>query len=277
MGPSLTIFGSGSSETSPCHGCSCEVCEEARTNGSLRANSTYMYKSKDGTTLFIDYGTAVVSRYGLSHLNIAGILLTHTHSDHIIGLYTLRWSKQQISLYYPNSDIHQDFLPIVSQPKNLLINKIEAFKPLHFGSVTVTPVPLYHTITTFGYVIEADHYPVALLSDCKGLPSETEDFLSKIEHLIALVDASVSPEYENEAHNNLDEAIEILRGLNIRLGILTHISHRNWTNSRINTYLKQLRAEKIILASDNMHIPLIEPVTPSINKQFLAQSPHVIL
>ncbi|MHA1686302.1 MAG: MBL fold metallo-hydrolase, partial [Candidatus Heimdallarchaeaceae archaeon] len=233
MIPALTIFGSGSSETSPCHGCQCETCEEALKNNALRANSTYMYQSRNGTTLFLDYGTAVVSRYGMSHLDIAAILLTHTHSDHIIGLYTLRWSKQSIDLYYPDADIHQDFLPIVSKPKNLIIKRIKAFEPLFFGNIKVTPVPLYHTIATFGYVIEDDHYPVALLSDCKGLPDETEEFLSQYENLIALIDASVSPEYENEAHNNLDEAIEILGKFNLKLGILTHISHRNWTNAKI--------------------------------------------
>jgi len=266
----LIIFGSGSSETSPCHGCFCDVCTEAIISNHIRSNSTYLYHSTTDANIFLDYGTPVVSNYGLSHLKIAAVLLTHTHSDHVLGLYTLRWSRNKIKVYYPEGDIHQDFLPIVSKSFNLEIERLRPFESLKLAGATITPLPLNHSIPTLGFLVEDSHYPVALLSDTKGIPSDTYDLLREKNNLIALVDAAISPEHTNSYHNNILEAIEIIQSLPIKLGILTHISHNNWTNARIIEYLKSQGLSNISLAFDNMVIFLDNEVITEIKENPLA-------
>ena len=86
---SLVLLGTGASAGIPVMGCSCAVCQSTNSkNKRLRASCLVRFKDK---TILIDAGPdlhAQAISFGLK--SIDGLLITHTHYDHIGGLEELR-------------------------------------------------------------------------------------------------------------------------------------------------------------------------------------------
>lgn len=89
MRAKLTFLGTGSSTGTPVLGCTCAVCTSlSPRNQRLRPS---ILLEVEGKTLLFDVGPdfrAQALRYGISHLD--GLIITHTHFDHIAGIDELR-------------------------------------------------------------------------------------------------------------------------------------------------------------------------------------------
>ncbi len=85
----VTFLGTGSSTGTPLIGCDCAVCTSpSPRNRRLRPS---ILLQVDGKTLLFDVGPdfrAQALQYKIGHLD--GLLLTHTHFDHIAGIDELR-------------------------------------------------------------------------------------------------------------------------------------------------------------------------------------------
>jgi len=85
----LLLLGTGSSAGIPVMGCDCSVCtSQDPKNKRLRASALVRYA---GTNLLIDAGPDIRQqclKFGIRHVD--GLILTHTHFDHVGGLEELR-------------------------------------------------------------------------------------------------------------------------------------------------------------------------------------------
>ncbi len=86
---SLLLLGTGSSSGIPVMGCSCAVCSSTEPkNKRFRASALVRYQGKN---VLIDAGPDIrlqALRSSIKHID--GVILTHTHYDHIGGLEELR-------------------------------------------------------------------------------------------------------------------------------------------------------------------------------------------
>lgn len=81
----ITFLGTGGAWGVPEVNCDCLICREMRRKGEKRERTSILLKNQ--TTLLIDCGPdarAQLSRHGKG--TIDGVLITHEHSDHYIGL-----------------------------------------------------------------------------------------------------------------------------------------------------------------------------------------------
>ncbi len=86
---SIVLLGTGASSGIPVMGCTCEVCtSKDRKNKRFRASSLLRY---EGRQILIDAGPDIRQQalcFGIRHVD--GLMLTHTHYDHVGGLEELR-------------------------------------------------------------------------------------------------------------------------------------------------------------------------------------------
>ncbi len=99
----LTFLGTGTSSGVPVPGCSCEVCKSGNPKDNRLRTSAYLITDKE-TKILIDVGPDFRLQVLKNNiLWIDGILITHSHQDHIGGLDDTRLinsiMKRKIEVY----------------------------------------------------------------------------------------------------------------------------------------------------------------------------------
>ncbi len=239
MGDALAIIflGSGGSEGIPCPNCNCPACSEAKLYVFERRRQTSVLITDFVSDIIVDAGFNILEE--LEFLSPDAILITHWHYDHIMGLFSLSWSRKHIPLYAPHDPLNDVFESFLREARSLDLAFLTPFKEVKIGKFKITPVPLEHTVPTLGYLIEHESGNIAILFDTKGLPKQTLNFLKRKHIDIALVDATYAPGVFKLDHNNVDEAVET--GLKIRASriVLTHITHNNLPYSKLSAYVRK--------------------------------------
>ncbi|HDZ35767.1 MAG TPA: MBL fold metallo-hydrolase [Thermococcus sp.] len=241
------FIGTGGSEGTPAHLCTCQTCTEARKFGfAQRRPSTVAVITENKRAVLFDVGTDIRDALNVP---LEAIFLTHWHHDHIYGLYKLRWMALETPLYAPEGQA--DAL-ILNEPKNLRPRTIKPGDTVEIDTLKITALRLNHQIETLGYLIEEDGKSVALLYDTKGLPEETWEFLEEKAPLrLTIVDATYPPGVNDPYHNNVDEAAEMGLKLAERTA-LSHISHKNLPFLQLTEYVRKKWANKVLVAYDGM-------------------------
>lgn len=81
----LIFLGTGAAWGLPELHCPCRICEEMRRRGEKRARTALLLKSE--TTLLIDCGPDIREQLSQLSANVpGGVLITHEHGDHYLGL-----------------------------------------------------------------------------------------------------------------------------------------------------------------------------------------------
>jgi len=259
-GLQLHFLGTGGSEGIPCLWCRCEHCQEARLQPAFRRLPTAVLLQEDDQALLIDAGTDI--NHHLEKIHLLGVLLTHWHTDHWVGLPRLSWTPRPLPFLCPEPEKAKEFLK-----KGLVPLKGAPFCAENWGPFRLYPLPLNHSVLTWGYFIEhTSGQKVALLWDTKGLPPESLAFLRYRKVHLAVVDATYPPGTQPKNHNNLEEAIAL--GLEVADGVLlTHFSHKNWPPQRLEEFLSlRYPFDPVALAYDGLKHDLDQPLAHSLRE-----------
>ncbi len=262
----FTFIGTGGEAGIPIHACDCDMCRQARENQKYVRRPPTNILSYKGKNYFIDMGFPIIlTDLKFNQIPIDGIFLTHTHIAHTQGLFYLKWTRQQtLPVYFAEgSELVDGFDKLLLSPSFLgPFKELKPLKTYKMDEIEVTPVPLNHTVMTVGYYIEADDFNLAFLSDTKGLPEQTENFLKGKEIDIVIVDAMYPSKWDIRDHNNLDEAINLLEKLDFYKAFLTHISHMYGSNEALNQQVEKKSATlkgEVLIAFDYMYVELKSP------------------
>lgn len=221
----LTLLGTGSAAQIPVYNCDCAACERARQTPRFRRCPCSALLECGDERWLIDAGLSdLTERFPPGSLS--GILQTHYHADHAQGLLHLRWGKNlRIPVLGPADP--DGLADLYRHPGILDFSRtLTAFSSETLGAMTVTPVPLVHSRPTFGYVFDAGDKSFAYLTDTVGLPSDTAQFLRRRSLDLLVLDCSFPPaDSPPRNHNDLNQALSIVRSLNVKQTVLTHIGH----------------------------------------------------
>jgi phosphoribosyl 1,2-cyclic phosphate phosphodiesterase len=226
------FLGTGGSAGVPMIGCKCQVCISTDPrNRRLRPSGII---KENGKTLLIDSGPDFreqALKYDIDHLE--GVLLTHSHFDHVAGLdelraYYLRYRKNLPILVSKTTmeDLKRryDYLFREKSWGMSLAAQLE-FQVLENtrGETVFCGIPLqYVTYEQGGMQVNGFRFgPFAYISDIRNYPETLFKDLAGVEVLVVGA-LSHAP---SMMHFSINEAIEFSRIVGAKETYFTHISH----------------------------------------------------
>src|SRR3954447_2178136 len=252
---SILVLGSGTSVGVPMVGCHCKVCTSSDSRDRrLRPSVLVRLGAK---RLLIDTSPDLryqALRYGIDRID--GILYTHAHADHILGLDDVRpfnfMQKQAIPIF-ASQDAWEtiertfryvfDVSPSESSRPRLCPT---LFKEERFfaAGVEILPIPVSHGRTTIHGFRFGD---CAYLTDHSAIP---EASLAKLQGLdVLFLDAL--RHNPHPTHSTVEESLRTVALLKPRRAYFTHISH-DLLHAAVEARLPQ----NVRIAYDGLQIPI---------------------
>jgi phosphoribosyl 1,2-cyclic phosphate phosphodiesterase len=253
----IHFLGTGTSQGIPIIGSDHPVC--LSTNQKDKRLRSSLLLEKDGKIITIDSGPDFrqqMLRYNAQRLD--GILYTHEHNDHVLGLDDIRplvfKSGEDMNVYGLKrvlDELHNRFPYMFAEQKypgvpTVIENIVEEEKFLVAG-FTIEPIKVLHgPLPILGYLIDDK---IAYLTDVKTIPTES---LEKLRGVEVLIISALRVEQEHFSHILLDEAIRYADLIGAKQTYFTHISHHLGFHDEVE---KQLPKGKY-LAYDTLEIIL---------------------
>jgi phosphoribosyl 1,2-cyclic phosphate phosphodiesterase len=227
----IVLLGTGTSQGVPILGCPCEVCHSSDQKDKRLRSSALICEGN--LNLVIDCGPDFrqqMLQAKVSHLE--GILLTHEHNDHIIGLDDIRpfnfTTRQPMNLYgreevfkeiarrFPYVfSIHDKYPGAPEVNLNVIRNGI----PFNFGEKWVLPIEVNHgKLPVFAYRFGNTAY----VTDVNYISPDALLQLADLEVLILGV-LQPLPHY---SHFNLEEGLKVIETLRPKKAFLIHCNHK---------------------------------------------------
>lgn len=238
----VTILGSGTSTGVPLLGCSCPVCLSTDPKDKRLRTSVFIETSQ-GKKILVDTTPDLRAQF-LEH-NITDLdfaLITHDHADHIHGIDDLRplcfkdggktipiltdeSHLKSITGRFPyifqSDKIFSKDKPVLGGGiPNLTLHEVALGKPFNAEEEIFTFFLLPHGYTkTLGFV----HEKMAYLVDCASVAEDIiVDLMKRNLDLVIIDSVRVKP---HKTHLNFDQAIEVIKKINPKKGLLIHMSH----------------------------------------------------
>lgn len=247
----ITFLGTGTSQGIPVINSTHPVCLSTdKRDKRLRVSVLVEW---DNYTYVIDCGPDF--RYQMLRANvnrIDGILFTHEHSDHIIGLDDIRpfsFQMKKVPIYAQQrvlDNLKERFAYIFDEQEkyhgapSVVQNRLgdTTFK---LGKIDVQPIKIMHgKLQILGYRFDKFAY----LTDVKAITLSEKEKLKNLKILVI----SALRNKSHHSHLSLNEALEIIVELNPKRAYLTHISHKLGFHAEVQKTLPK----NVFLAYDEL-------------------------
>lgn len=251
----ITFLGTGTSQGIPVIGSTHPVClSKDEKDKRLRVSVLIEW---DTFSYVIDCGPDFRQQMLRTHCKkIDGIVFTHEHSDHVLGLDDIRpfFFKQGAISIYAHKRVLKSLkkrFDYIFKTKNkypgtpsVSVNRVKN-DPFKLGNIDIVPVNgLHHELQVFGYRFN----DFAYLTDMKTVEDKEID---KIKHVKVLV-INALREAPHYSHFNLEEALSFIEKVNPKVAYLTHVSHLLGFHAEVQEKLPK----NVFLAYDNLQITI---------------------
>lgn len=249
----ITFLGTGTSSGVPMIACECHVCTSPDKRDK-RFRSSIMVQSPS-TTIVVDTTPdfrCQMLREKVKKLN--AVLFTHPHKDHVAGLDDVRafnYFQEQAMEVYANSmtteALMREFAYAFADKKypglpNIALNTID-LAPFSIRDIPVVPVQVWHLrmpvyayrFGDFTYITDANRIDESEKEKIRGSKIIVVNTLRKEPHV---------------SHYTLNEAVALVRELQIPEAWFTHISHQLGRHEEV----EKLLPEGMRLAYDGLRL-----------------------
>ena len=251
----VTFLGTGTSQGIPIIGSNHPVClSDNPKDKRLRVSVLIEWESY---CFVIDCGPDF--RQQMLNANVSkidGIIFTHEHADHTMGLDDIRpfYFRQGDIPLFAHKRVFQSLekrFDYIFDTKNKypgvpnVIKTELSNQPFLAGNIEVIPINgLHYKLQVFGFRFRAFAY----LTDMKTINDEEID---KLQNLDVLVINALRIE-PHISHFNLQEALDFIKKVKPKKAYLTHISHLLGFHNEVQQNLP----ENVFLAYDNLQITI---------------------
>ena len=251
----VTLLGTGTSQGVPIIGSDHPVCKSSDPKDKrLRVSALLEWGDK---TYVIDSGPDFRQQMLANDVSkIDGILYTHEHNDHVIGLDDVRpfyFRQGNIAVYAHKrvmNELKKRFEYIFAIEDKYpgaptLDENIITHEAFTLGQKKVIPINVYHgQLQVFGFRVD----DFAYVTDAKYIADEEIDKLKGVKVLVL----NALRKDEHRTHLNLEQAIEVAQKIGAQQTYFTHISHHMGFHKDVEKKLP----ENIHLGYDNLQIEL---------------------
>lgn len=250
----VTFLGTGTSCGVPTIGCQCEVCRSTDSHDKRLRCSALL--ETDNTRVLIDctpdFRQQMMDK---EFRKIDGILITHSHYDHVGGTDDVRpfceFGKINV---YANALAVEGMHTMLSYCFNehpypgvpgLELHTVEAHCEFEIGDISVLPFTVMHAgLPILGYRF-GDR--LAYITDMKSISEEDEKYVYGVDTLVV---NALRIDIEHHAHILLDEAVAFAQRMKVRRTYFVHMSHHIGLHEKTNKCLP----EGMTLAYDGLTI-----------------------
>ena len=238
----ITILGTGTSCGVPVIGCKCEVCQ-SNDPRDKRLRCSIMVET-ESTRILVDAGPDFRQQIlPQPFRRIDGILVTHSHYDHVGGMDDIRPYCQfgQIDVYadpiarkgmlemlpYCFAENRYPGVPAIG------LHEIHAGQPMRIGDIDILPVEVMHgKLPILGYRFGSFAY----ITDMKSIADDQAALLQGVDTLLVNALRFDKPHH---SHQLVDDAIAFARSIGARRTLLTHMCHDVGLHAEVNKKLPQ--------------------------------------
>lgn len=240
----VVVLGSGAWEGIPAPFCRCRVCDIARTNPHSKNWRTRPgFLITHGKDSFLLEASPDIRIQSAKHLLRVPkhILISHYHFDHMRGLYELhsiaKRTKHRIAVHGSRKTAEVIRTELGYLPLRMRLH--EPYNPFSIGSISVTPMPVYHeyaqdekvspnTINnTYAFLFEAGGSRVVYLADYYRLPNKTVSLIANADILIADGTYLGTAKFRDTKRNHMhgQEITRLTSSLNAKRVLYHSVSH----------------------------------------------------
>ena len=251
----LTFLGTGTSCGVPVIGCQCEVCQSADPHDQRKRCSVLV--ETDETRLLIDCGPDFRQQIlPMPFRKIDGILITHSHYDHVGGMDDIRPYCQfgEINVYadpvarkgmlemlpYCFAENRYPGVPAIG------LHEIHKHEPFRIGDLDIMPIEVMHgKLPILGYRIGK----LAYITDMKTIEESEYPYLEGTELLVVNALRFTKPHH---SHQLVDDALAFAHRVGAKQTLLIHVCHDIGLHESVN----RLLPEGVQLAYDGQELIL---------------------
>jgi phosphoribosyl 1,2-cyclic phosphate phosphodiesterase len=251
----LTFLGTGTSCGVPVIGCQCEVCQSADPHDQRTRCSVLV--ETDETRLLIDCGPDFRQQIlPMPFRKIDGILITHSHYDHVGGMDDIRPYCQfgEINVYadpvarkgmlemlpYCFAENRYPGVPAIG------LHEIHKHEPFRIGNLDIMPIEVMHgKLPILGYRIGK----LAYITDMKTIEESEYPYLEGTELLVVNALTFTKPHH---SHQLVDDALAFAHRVGAKQTLLIHVCHDIGLHESVN----RLLPEGVQLAYDGQEVIL---------------------
>jgi len=251
----LTFLGTGTSCGVPVIGCQCKVCQSTDPKDKRTRCSALV--ETESTRILIDCGPDFRQQIlPQPFRKIDGILITHSHYDHMGGMDDIRPYCQfgAINVYadpiakkgmlemlpYCFAENRYPGVPAIG------LHEIHPHEPLQIGDMEVMPIQVMHgKLPILGYRIGKLTY----ITDMKTIDDAELKYIEGTEQLVVNALRFDKPHH---SHQLMDDAIAFARRVGAKRTLIIHVCHDVGLHEEVNRILP----EGIQLAYDGQEIYL---------------------
>jgi phosphoribosyl 1,2-cyclic phosphate phosphodiesterase len=254
MSITLRFLGTAAAAPIPHAACACHQCDEARRDRKLRRTRSAILLEGPDATLLVDAGPDIYRQLSLlpEIPPITAAIITHTHSDHYLGLddlasvaYGAGWLNERLLPIYATAD---NWPPIEVTFGHLfrrgMFQRMEA-RTLQIdvdqtiAGFRARPFDSSHTTdrTTAMLEFTLNGKRVIYASDLKVMPHKVFAGAD-----VAIINGTFY-QRDHPAHMPLVKGIRTCKRLGVGRIIVTHVGHLEWSNAELWAQLSEQGAD----------------------------------
>jgi phosphoribosyl 1,2-cyclic phosphate phosphodiesterase len=238
----ITFLGTGTSCGVPVIGCQCAVCQSTDAKDK-RLRSSVLVET-DTTRLLVDAGPDFRQQIlSQPFRRIDGILVTHSHYDHVGGMDDIRPYCQFGEMnVYADPIARKGMLEMLPYcfaehrypgVPQIGLHEIQAGVPLTIGDIEILPVRVMHgKLPILGYRFGRFAY----ITDMKTID---DDQLAMLEGVDTLCVNALRFDKPHHSHQLVDDAVDFARRVGARRTLLTHVCHDIGLHREVNEKLPE--------------------------------------